>query len=403
MDISTTIASVPGFRAAGIDAGLRKQPAPDVALIAADKPCTAAGVFTTNRVKAAPVILDQQRIEQNPDRVRAVLINAACANACTAEQGLHNAEQSAAWTAEALGCSADEVLVMSTGVIGVQLPMDKLQKGIPAAAAALKAEGWSDAAHAIMTTDTRPKMASITTNGYTIAGIAKGAGMIAPNMATMLSVIVTDTDISHEVLQRALGQAAGASFNQIVIDGDMSTNDTVLALANGASGVQIGTDPSRFGFTGALYRVCKQLAQAIVRDGEGVTRFITLHVINAEERSQAHTIANTIATSPLVKTAFYGGDANWGRILAAAGRAGVEFDAGKLSLWYESGECDPGGGLQLCKNGVPLDYDDAAANAIAASPEVTVTLDLGMGTAASTVWTCDLSHDYVSINGHYRT
>ncbi len=403
MDISTLIDFVPGFRAAGVDAGLRKQAAPDLALIAADQVCTAAGVFTTNLVRAAPVVWDETQIKNNPDRIRAVLINAACANACTAEQGLQNTGQSAAWAASALGCTPNEVLVMSTGVIGVQLPMDKLEKGIPAAASALRPEGWADAARAIMTTDTRPKMASVSVNGYTIAGIAKGAGMIAPNMATMLSVIVTDADIPHEVLQRALRQAANASFNRIVIDGDMSTNDTVLALANGASGVKIGADPSQLGFTGALFRVCRQLAQAIVRDGEGVTRFITLHVINAETNADAHKIANTIATSPLVKTAFYGGDANWGRILAAAGRAGVALDPAKLSLWYEPGETEPSGGLQLCKNGVPLAYDDKAANTIAASPEVTVTLDLGAGTGTATVWTCDLSHDYVSINGHYRT
>jgi len=403
MDVSTDIASVAGFRVASVDAGLRKQPAPDLTLIVADAPYTAAGVFTTNRVQAAPVILDRARLADHPDRIRAVLINAGCANAATGDPGLRNAEQCAAWAAESIGCAADEVLVMSTGVIGVQFAMEKFKAAIPIAAAALRPDGWMDAARAIMTTDTRPKTASITANGFTIAGIAKGAGMIAPNMATMLAVIVTDADIPHDVLQRALGQAAAATFNHIVIDGDMSTNDTLLALASGTSGVQIGADPSRFGFTGALYRVCKQLAQAIVRDGEGATRFITLHILHADEPAHAYQIANTIATSPLVKTAFYGGDANWGRILAAAGRAGIEFDPAKLALWYEEGEKEPAGGLQLVANGTPLAYDEAQANAIAASPEVTVTLDIGMGDAPATVWTCDLSHDYVSINGHYRT
>jgi glutamate N-acetyltransferase/amino-acid N-acetyltransferase len=207
-------------------------------------------------------------------------------------------------------------------------------------------------------------------------------------------------------LQRSLGQAAEASFNQVVVDGDMSTNDTVLLLASGASGVKIGDDPSRYMFTGALFQICKALAQAVVRDGEGVTRFITLHVTGAETRQDAHQIANIIATSPLVKTAFYGGDANWGRILAAAGRAGVDIQPEKTALWYEAGECEPSDGshgLQLLANGTPLNYDEDAANAIAAGAEVTVTLDLGLGDAPSTVWTCDLSHEYVDINGHYRT
>jgi glutamate N-acetyltransferase/amino-acid N-acetyltransferase len=201
-----------------------------------------------------------------------------------------------------------------------------------------------------------------------------------------------------------LRQAVAGSFNQIVIDGDMSTNDTVLALANGASGVKIGADPSRYMFTGALYRVCRMLAQAVVRDGEGATRFITLHVIGAASDEAAHQIANTIATSPLVKTAFYGGDANWGRILAAAGRAGVALDPNKLSLWYDEGEHDEvRGGLQLVERGTPLQYDETRANAIAGSPSVTVTLDLGQDDYRATVWTCDLSHEYVNINGHYRT
>ncbi|MHB8627914.1 MAG: bifunctional glutamate N-acetyltransferase/amino-acid acetyltransferase ArgJ [Aggregatilineales bacterium] len=402
-NVSTVIDTIPGFRVASVDAGLRKQPAPDLTLIAADRPCVAAGVFTTNRVQAAPVILDRARIEDHPDRIRAVLINAGIANACTGDEGRRNAEQSAAWTAEALGCAADEVLVMSTGVIGVQLPMDKLRGAIPLAAGGLRPDSWQNAAHGIMTTDTKPKMASVSVNGYTIAGIAKGAGMIAPNMATMLCAIVTDAEVSPKQLRRSLRQAVEPSFNQIVIDGDTSTNDTVLLLANGASGVKIGDDAKRFMFTGALYRVCKALAQAVVHDGEGVTRFITLHVTHAESPESAHQIANTIATSPLVKTAFYGGDANWGRLFMAAGRAGVELQPEKLSLWYEAGECLPGGGLQLVANGTPLNYDDAQANAIAGRPEVTVTLDLGLGDAASTVWTCDLSHEYVSINGHYRT
>lgn len=403
LPVLTEIAPVAGFRIGSVDAGLRKKAAPDLTLIAADRPCVTAAVFTTNRVQAAPVIRDRALVADHPDRLRAVLINAACANACTGDEGIRNAEQTAAWVAEVLGCTADEVLTMSTGVIGVQLPLLNFQRAIPNLTGTIRPDGWADAARAIMTTDTRPKMASVTVNGYTIAGICKGAGMIAPNMATMLCSIVTDADVTPAQLQRSLGQAVAASFNQVVIDGDMSTNDTVLLLANGASGVKIGDDPSRFMFTGALYQVCKALAQAVVRDGEGVTRFITLHVTHATTPEDAHQIANTIATSPLVKTAFYGGDANWGRILAAAGRAGVELQPEKTALWYEAGEKAPGGGLQLLANGTPLRYDEDAANAIAASPEVTVTLDLGLGDGPATVWTCDLSHEYVDINGHYRT
>ena len=396
--VRRTARSVKGFQTSGLDVGLRahfgKQPAPDFALIAADGPCTAAGVFTTNQVKAAPVIFDAAQLSANFDHMRAVLINTATANACTGEEGLRNAEQSAAWTAQALGCAADEVLVMSTGVIGVQLPMTVIEAGIPVAVEALRPDGWKDAARAIMTTDTQPKLANIETDGISITGIAKGAGMIAPNMATMLSVIATDAAISAELLQRALSEAVERSFNCIVVDGDMSTNDTVLVLASGASGIEIG-EAEYERFTGCLAAVCISLAQGIVKDAEGATRFITLQIVGARTAQEAKQIGNTIAVSPLVKTAFYGGDANWGRIMMAAGRAGVPLDQTKLSLWFDD--------LQLVADGTALAYDEARANAIAAQPEVCVRLDLGLGSQEATIWTCDLSHDYVDINGHYRT
>jgi glutamate N-acetyltransferase/amino-acid N-acetyltransferase len=415
LQVKDTIDNVPGFRVGSVDAGLRKQPAPDMALVVGEAmyygPCRAAGVFTTSQVKAAPVLLDMEQLTYNPERIRAVLINAGCANACTGEQGLANARQTAAWVAEAIGCKSEEVLVMSTGVIGTQLPMDKMQKGIAEAAKARRPDGWGDAAKAIMTTDTKPKMASVVVDcnlpdlsdfteppdeepDFTIAGIAKGAGMIAPNMATMLSVIVTDVQISPSLLNKALRQATEQSFNRIVVDGDMSTNDTVLILASGL-GMPVYDQATFDCFTEALTQVCANLAQKIVRDGEGVTKFIELQIVGAVSEAEAHQIGNTIATSPLVKTAFYGGDANWGRILAAAGRAGVELDQTKLSLWYDD--------LQLVANGTPLTYEEDRANALAGQPEVTVKLDLGRGSAEATIWTCDLSHDYVSINGHYRT
>jgi glutamate N-acetyltransferase/amino-acid N-acetyltransferase len=393
-EVKDTISPVAGFKVSSVDAGIRKQPAPDVTLIAADGPVSAAGVFTTNLVKAAPVLVDQDVLRTRAADIRAVLINAGCANACTGEPGMANARQSQAWVAERLGCQPEQVLVMSTGVIGTQLPVDRLHSGITAATAALNADTWAEAAAGIMTTDTQPKLASVTARGFTVAGIAKGAGMIAPNMATMLACVVTDAQVAPDLLHKALVAAASKSFNRIVIDGDMSTNDTLLALASGASGVKID-DEHLASFTYMLTAVCMNLAHKIVRDGEGVTRFIEVLVKGAGSDADARHIANTIATSPLVKTAFYGGDANWGRILAAAGRAGVPLDQHRASLWYDD--------LQLVAHGTPLNYDEDRANALAGQPAVKVTLDLGLGHGEATIWTCDLSHDYVSINGHYRT
>lgn len=396
-----TVDRVTGFRVSAVDAGLYaffgKATRPDLTLIAADGPCAAAGAFTTNKVKAAPVLYDQARLKGNPDRIRAVLVNTASANACTGDEGLRNAERTAAWAAGAVGCAADEVLVLSTGVIGTQLPMDNMQTGIAAAAAALRPDGWQDAARAIMTTDTKPKIATYTTDtGVHLIGIAKGAGMIAPNMATLLSVVVTDADIEPGVLAEVLPFAVANSFNQIVVDGDMSTNDSILVLANGASGVKCAPESYRLSaFEHGLTEICRALARMIVLDAEGATKFIDLEVCGAFSAEEARQVGNAIATSPLVKTAFYGGDANWGRILAAAGRAGVEIDPDRLALWYDD--------LQLVADGTPLDYDEARANQIAAQSEVHVRLDLGQGDESATIWTCDLSHDYVSINGHYRT
>jgi glutamate N-acetyltransferase/amino-acid N-acetyltransferase len=291
---------------------------------------------------------------------------------------------------------------MSTGVIGVQLPLDKVTRGVDLALQALNADNWEPAARAIMTTDTRPKMAASTADGYTIAGMAKGAGMIAPNMATMLSFIQTDARLSPHDVQTALRHAVGMTFNRIVVDGDMSTNDTVLLLANGASAVSLDNDEECQQFQTALEAVAVQLAQAIVRDGEGVTKFITVHVQGLPDDAAAHQIANTIANSPLVKTAFYGNDANWGRILMAAGRAGVEFDQEQVALWIAPGQ-NMNQPLQLVANGMVQDFDEADSTAIVSQPEVCLTLKCGAGSGSATVWTCDLSHEYVSINADYRT
>ncbi|MBI1276722.1 MAG: bifunctional glutamate N-acetyltransferase/amino-acid acetyltransferase ArgJ [Anaerolineaceae bacterium] len=400
---------VPGFRVAGVAAGLKKNDALDMTLIVSDTPCVAAGVFTTNYVKAAPVLFDMEVLQGNKDHIRAVTINTKCANACTGDQGLVNAREMARQTAEKIGCGLDEVLVMSTGVIGSQLPMEKIGHGIDLAAGSLGSD-WAVAAAGIMTTDTRPKMAAVAvtaSNGktYHIAGIAKGAGMIAPNMATMLSVIVTDVTLPIDTAKGLLQSASETTFNRVVVDGDMSTNDTLLLLANGVSGVTLQSPDDFTAFHEALAAVCRKLAQDIVRDGEGVTKFITLTVRGAASPEVAHQIANTIATSPLVKTAFFGNDANWGRIVAAAGRAGVPIDPDLVRLWIAPGETEDFnlGSLLLFTNGMPSGYGEEQATAIFKESSVSILLDLGMGLGSATVWTCDLSHDYVSINGDYRS
>jgi glutamate N-acetyltransferase/amino-acid N-acetyltransferase len=392
-------AEVKGFQSAGVHCGLKAQGVKDLALIVSDQPCHAAGVFTTNQVKAAPVHYNHGIIAAgNP--VRAVVTNTGAANACTGEQGLADARSMAAHTAGLIGCAPDEVLVLSTGVIGVNLPMDTILPGIDQAAAALSSGGWEDASNAIMTTDTRPKLVSIATeSGYTITGIAKGAGMIAPNMATMLSVVVTDAAVPPVECDRALRLAAGESFNHIVVDGDMSTNDTVLLLANGASGVEIA--PGDETFAAAVREVCIELAQAIVRDGEGATKFVTIEVTGAPSEDEAVAVARSIALSPLCKTAFYGGDPNWGRIICAAGYAGVLLDCRELSLWLLDAAGDPV--IQLVNDGCPTGYDEPSAIALMQQPEWGFRLDLGIGSDQTLVWTCDLSHEYVTINGHYRT
>jgi glutamate N-acetyltransferase/amino-acid N-acetyltransferase len=401
--------SINGFRVAGVHAGLKKDGLLDMALVVSEAPCTAAGVFTTNRMQAAPVLVDMEKLAASQTGYRAVVVNTRCANACTGEQGVVNARAMASYTAGKLGCDPAQVLVMSTGVIGTHLPMEKIQHGIDLASAGLGSD-WEAAARGIMTTDTRPKFAStqfsLGGGDVTLTGIAKGAGMIAPNMATMLGVIVTDAVLGPEAAQAMLGSAARHTFNCIVIDGDMSTNDTVLLLANGASGVSLTSPADQAAFNAALFAVSKSLAQAIVRDGEGVTKFITLNVQGASDDAAAHQIANAIATSPLVKTAFFGKDANWGRIVAAAGRSGVPIVAERTQLWITAGSdlwlTDDS--LHLFENGMPTAYSEATASAIFAETDVSIVLDAGMGgDGKATVWTCDLGYDYVKINGDYRS
>ncbi len=402
------IDGVRGFRVAGVHAGLKKDHALDFALIESQTDCVTAGVFTRNKVKAAPVLFNLERLRENPERIRAVAINTVSANACTGAKGLENAAKTASQVAEGLLLSDGQVLVMSTGVIGTHLPMGQIARGIERSSASL-GQDWRAAASAIMTTDTRPKLASVRVGsadaGYAIAGIVKGAGMIAPDMATMLSVIVTDAKLTLPQAKKMLGIATQQSYNRIVVDGDTSTNDMVVLMSNGMSGQALRDDDAMTTFQNALNTLTRFLAQEVVRDGEGVSKFITLDIRNADSEDSAERIGHTIGASVLTKTAFYGSDANWGRIVAAAGRADAPFDPDKTSLWIAPGEAtvDDDDGLKIFSNGTPTDYEEEQAAEIMSNASIYVTLDCGLGTASATFWTCDISHDYVTINGDYRS
>jgi glutamate N-acetyltransferase/amino-acid N-acetyltransferase len=396
------VTSVPGFRAAGVACGLKKTGALDLALIASQTPCTATGVFTTNRVRAAPVVYDRQVLARNPGAIRAVVANSGCANACTGRQGQRDATEMARLVATRLGCRPESVLVMSTGMIGQPLDMVKVAAGVQAAVDQLSADGGHTAARAIMTTDTRPKTAAVrlSLGGriVTIAGMAKGAGMIHPNLATMLCLIATDAAVTPPALDAALRRAVEQSFNCITVDGDTSTNDTVLLLANGLAGNPLlePTGPGFDAFCQALTAIAVNLARQIVRDGEGATRFVTIQVRGAASDADARQAAMAVARSNLVKTALFGMDPNWGRVLAAVGYSAARtVDPDRLGLWF--------GDLALVRDGQPLPADEARARAILEQPEVEITVDLGVGDRSATVWTCDLSYDYVRINAAYRT
>ncbi len=387
-----------GFRAAGIHCGIKRR-RKDLALIVSDMPAAGAGVFTRNRVKAAPVLVTRKRLQAgNP--VSAIVINSGNANACTGERGLRDAQNMCRLTAEALNLPAEQILVCSTGVIGEPLPMAAVAAGIPAAAAALSPDLGLDAAEAILTTDTFAKHAAAVAEGgwgrFHIGGIAKGSGMIHPDMATMLAFITTDAQVSAALLRRLLIRAVDRSFNCISVDGDMSTNDTVLLLANGLSGVEIGAHPDTLAaFGSALHQVCDSLARQIVRDGEGATKTIEILVKGAGETVDAREIARAIATSSLVKTALYGADANWGRILAAMGSTSVAFEPDAVEIFFND--------LQILQPSFRSVFDEAEAKEILSRPEVRITVDLHMGTASATYWTCDLSEKYVRINSSYRS
>uniref|UniRef100_A0A831ZX18 Arginine biosynthesis bifunctional protein ArgJ n=1 Tax=Desulfacinum infernum TaxID=35837 RepID=A0A831ZX18_9BACT len=396
--------SVPGFRVAAAMSGMRYKNRLDCVLIVSEAEAAAAGVFTRNRFCAAPVVLCRGHLEASQGYARAVLINAGIANACTGEEGLRRARRSASQVASLLGIEPNRVLVASTGVIGPQLRVEALEAVLPHLVSALRPDGWLDAAQAIMTTDTVPKTAwgqtPLGQATVTCAGMAKGSGMIAPDMATMLAFVVTDARITPDALRFWLGKAVNASFNRITVDGDTSTNDTVLIMANATAPHPLITDPSSSegtAFGKLLTDVCLDLAHQIVRDGEGATKFVAVTVCGAKSRDRAARVAQTIAASPLVKTALFGQDANWGRIVAAAGRAGVDFDPNRVSLFFED--------VCIFRNGQPVQEEDLEekASAVFRQKEIHIRLDLGEGMEEDTVYTCDFSYDYVKINADYRS
>ena len=390
-----------GFRSAATACGLKPSGNLDLGLVWSDGPCSAAGVFTTNRVLAAPVHVCLDTLSAASGRARGVLYNSGCANAVTGERGIADARRMRELGAEAIGAKPEELFVLSTGVIGKFLDMEKLARGVAALRSHSALRSADDAVRAIMTTDTRPKraFAPLTLPGgrTTIAGFAKGSGMIHPHMATMLAVVTTDARLEPERLDRALRAAVERSFNRISVDGDMSTNDTVLVLASGASGAVVD-EASEPAFTAALTDVCASLARQIARDGEGATRLVELRITGADSERQAHGVGDAIACSPLVKTAIHGNDPNWGRILAAAGYSGEAIDPDCVRLWF--GEDDE---LQLLDRGLPLPFDAAHASSLLKQDPSIVHLDLGLGSESAIVWTCDLSAEYVRINADYTT
>ena len=392
--------NIQGFKFSTVEAAIKKPGRKDLALIFSTVPATAAAVFTTSTVKAAPVLLSAERIAGGT--AQALLVNSGNANACTGDNGMTVARETSRLVAEGLGISPDLLQVSSTGVIGVQMPLDRFTAAIPALIAGRSTGTLADVAAAIMTTDTFAKLETGHGEaggiGYTVAGIAKGAGMIMPNMATMLSFIITDAAIEPAFLQQTFRRAVDVSFNAITVDGDMSTNDTCLIMANGMAGNPVITEGSAEGaaFTALLHTVLLSLAQQIVKDGEGATKFVEVRVTGALSDADAKRAALAIANSSLVKTAFFGQDANWGRIFAAVGYSGAEVDQTRLSLCFDD--------VCMARNGIFAGGDaEARGTTVLRQKEFTVSVDLGIGSGAATMYTSDLTHEYVSINADYRS
>lgn len=400
------VTAAKGFEAAAAAAGIKYHDRTDMALIFSEKPCKVAGAFTTNVVKAAPVKWDRNVVDSGM-KAQAVIVNSGIANACTGEEGMKYCEETAKEAANVLGIDAKSVLVGSTGVIGMQLPMERVKDGIRKLAEAKKPdlESGTQAAQAIMTTDTKKKEVAVTVEisdvTVTIGGMAKGSGMIHPNMCTMLAFITTDAKISRKALQAALGEDVEDTYNMISVDGDTSTNDTVLLLANGVA----GNEKIRYGtweyeaFKTALHYVNETLAKEMAGDGEGATALFEAKVIGADTKEQAKKLAKSIVCSNLTKAAIAGHDANWGRILCAMGYSGAQFDPEKVDLYFKS----EAGKLKIIENGVALNYSEEKATEILSQPKVTVIADIKEGDIEATAWGCDLTHGYININADYRS
>ncbi len=383
-----------GFRFSAVEAGLRKGGGRDVALIVSETPAAAAATFTSNLVKAAPILLSAAHLRRTRGRARAIVANAGNAN-CATPDGMQVAETTARTLAALLRAKTEQVLVASTGVIGVPLPIEKLTAALPDAVAALKATAWSDAASAILTTDTRAKISWRNCAKASVLGFAKGAGMIQPRMtaphATMLAFVVTDAKIAPAALQKLVNSAVGRTFNRVSVDGDTSTNDALFVLANGAAGTVSSAALAR-----ALEEVMLDLAVAIAADGEGARKLVHIRVTGARHERDAETVARAIANSPLVKTAIAGGDPNWGRILSAAGNAGVPFDPARARVTLQ--------GVPVCRRGAAVDFDEPAlGHALSKDRDILVDVDLGRGSGRANFWTCDFTEDYIRINASYRT
>jgi glutamate N-acetyltransferase/amino-acid N-acetyltransferase len=400
--VEGSLASAQGFRGAAIAAGIKKtQGELDLALILCDAPATtAAGLFTTNLVLAAPVLLSRQNLAESHGRCRAVLVNSGNANACTGRKGMQTARESARAAAKLLSLQPAQVLLASTGVIGVPLELGLVTNQLPTLVASLSMENASAVARAIMTTDTFPKSCVVRSEvggkPVYLAGVAKGAGMIHPRLATLLSFLTTDALIGPRTLQNLLRAAVQVSFNRITVDGDTSTNDTVVALASGVSAVGVRPGNTSWAwFLEGLTQLCQTLAKMIARDGEGAKKLVIVEVQGARKPSDAERMARAIANSPLVKTALAGSDPNWGRIICAAGYSGALFDPNKVDIRVND--------LLLCRDGVDAGFDEASARKELDRKEITLRLDLHQGRASAHIWTCDLTHDYITINASYRT
>ena len=400
------VTAAKGFQAAGCAAGIKKEGTMDMAMIFSEVPCHAAGTFTTNVVKAAPVKWDQE-IVYHQDGARVVVCNSGIANACTGAEGMGYCKETAAAASAMLKVPETAVLVASTGVIGQQLPIDRIKGGIAKLALMLEdsPEAGAMAARAIMTTDTHSKETAVSLEiggkTVTIGSMCKGSGMIHPNMCTMLSFVTTDVSISKKLLQEALSEVVQDTYNMVSVDGDTSTNDTVLLLANGMAGNPEITEKNEDyeAFKAALFEVNKTQAMQIAGDGEGATALFEVKVVGAESKEQAVTLSKSVITSSLTKAAIFGHDANWGRILCAMGYSGAQFDPEKVDLYFESAA----GKLQIIKDGVATDYSEEEATKILSEEKVTAVADIHMGTAEATAWGCDLSYDYVKINADYRS